>query len=118
MLIAHNLDVDTTLIAVTSDGHAGIPEAIRESMGIGPGNPWASESRMGEIMKALTRYGSAAKELLPELRELATYCRNEPDFPDDCKKQKTQAVEDAIKAIEAATDQPQLRSIAPLIPRK
>jgi hypothetical protein len=36
-------------------------------------------------------------------------------FPEDCKKKKTAAVEEAIKAIEAATDQPPLRSIAPLL---
>ena len=40
---------------------------------------------------------------------------NERDFPDDCKKKKTAAVEEAIKAIEAATDLPEVRSIAPLL---
>ncbi|MCX7048473.1 MAG: DUF6288 domain-containing protein [Candidatus Sumerlaeota bacterium] len=78
-------------------------------------NPWDSQDRMWEIMKALKSYGAAAKELLPELRSLAAYCKTEPNFPDDCKKKKTAAVEDAIKAIEAATTQPQLRSIALLI---
>jgi hypothetical protein len=81
-------------------------------------NPWASENRMWEIMKSLKSYGAAAKDLLPELRELAAYCRNERDFPDDCKRKKTAAVEDAIKAIEEATEQPQLRSIAPSLPKK
>jgi HEAT repeat protein len=81
-------------------------------------NPWASENRMWEIMTALKAYGAAAKEVLPDLRELVTYCKNEKDFPDDCKKKKTEAVEDAIKAIEAAKDQPQLRSIAPLLPKQ
>jgi len=80
-------------------------------------NPWASENRMWEIMKSLKSYGAAAKPLLPELRELATACRNEKDFPEDCKRKKTAAVEDAIKAIEKATDQPTLRSIGPL-PRR
>jgi hypothetical protein len=75
-------------------------------------NPWASENRMWEIMKPLKSYGAAAKDLLPELRQLAAYCRNEQDFPDDCKKKKTAAVEDAIKAIEKATDQPTVRSIS------
>lgn len=61
-------------------------------------NPWASENRMWEIMKSLKTYGAAAKPLLPELRDLATACRNEKDFPNNCKKKKTAAVEDAIKA--------------------
>jgi len=77
-------------------------------------NQWASQNRMWEIMKALKSYGAAAKELLPELKELATYCKTEKGFPPDCRTKKTAAVEDAIKAIETATDQPQLRSIAPL----
>ena len=78
-------------------------------------NPWASENRMGRILSALKLYGAAAKELLPDLKDLATLCRNERDFPEDCKKKKTAAVDDAIKAIEAATDRPDLRSIAPLL---
>jgi hypothetical protein len=78
-------------------------------------NPWASESRMGRILAALKPYGAHAKELLPDLRELVTYCKNEKDFPEDCKKRKTAAVEEAIQAIEAATDLPELRSIAPLL---
>jgi hypothetical protein len=78
-------------------------------------NPWASENRMGTIMAALKSYGAAAKELLPDLRDLAAYCRDEPNFPANCRKKKTAAVVDAIKAIEAATEQPKLRSIAPLL---
>ncbi len=80
-------------------------------------NPWGSEGRMGRILAPLKLYGAAAKELLPDLRELVTFCKNEKDFPEDCKKKKTAAVEEAIKAIEAATDQPELRSIAPLLPK-
>ena len=71
---------------------------------------------MGSTMAALKLNGAAAKEVLLDLRELVTYCKNEKDFPEDCKK-KTAAVEDAIQAIEAATDTPELRSIAPLLPK-
>jgi hypothetical protein len=78
-------------------------------------NPWASQERMGGIMAALKTYGAAAKEVLPELRALAEFCRNEKDFPEDCKNKKTAAVEEAIRAIEAAKDQPELRTIAPLL---
>jgi len=71
---------------------------------------------MGRILGALRLYGAAAKEVLPDLRELVTFCKNERNFPDDCKKKKTAAVEDAIQAIEAATEEPKLRTIAPLLP--
>jgi hypothetical protein len=75
-------------------------------------NPWASESRTGDIMAALKSYGAAAREVMPALRELLAYCRDEQDFPDDCKRRKIAAVEDAIKSIEAATDSPPLRALA------
>jgi hypothetical protein len=81
-------------------------------------NPWGSESRMGRILAPLKLYGAAAKELLPDLRELVTFCKNEKDFPEDCKKKKTAAVEEAIKVIEAATEPPELRSIASLLPKE
>ena len=73
--------------------------------------PWASEERMGEIMDVLVSYGTAAREMLPELRQLAEDCRNELDFPAGPRKRKTEAVEKAIREIEAARDQPRLRSL-------
>jgi hypothetical protein len=54
---------------------------------------------------------TAAKPVLPELRELLKHCQTE-DFPEDCKRQKVAAVKDAIQCLEAATEQPQLRSIS------
>ena len=81
-------------------------------------NPWASEHRMWDIMKALKSYGTAARDVLPRLRELAAYCKTEKDFPEDCRQKKTAAVEDAIKAIETATDHPPLRRIAPVLPKE
>jgi hypothetical protein len=78
-----------------------------ESRTRGPaGTAWA------RIRAAQKPYG-AAEELRPGLRELVTFCKNEEGFPEDRKK-KTVAVEDAI---EAATDQPKLRSIAPMLPK-
>lgn len=81
-------------------------------------NPWASQDRMGELMKALVSYGAAAKPLLPELRALAKACRDEKDFPDDCKRKKTLAVEQAIAAIAASQSRPALRSIATTPPKE
>ncbi len=75
-----------------------------------------SESRTGVIMKELIGYGTAAREALPGLRELIvqfnTECKD-GRFPDDCNRMRVASVEEAIKAIEAATEQPELRSIRP-----
>jgi hypothetical protein len=72
-----------------------------------------SESRTGEIMKMITGYGSAAKPQVPALRELIASLNAEVErleFPGDLNNQRVGAVEEAIKAIEAAKDHPQLRS--------
>lgn len=42
---------------------------------------------------------------------LATLCKNEEDFPDDCKLKKTAAVEEAIRFIESSTEKVATRSI-------
>jgi len=74
-----------------------------------------SENRTGEIMKIITGYGAAAKSQIPALKELiasfnATVERRE--FPGgELNDRRVNAVEDAIKAIESATTQPELRSI-------
>ena len=75
-----------------------------------------SENRTGEIMKALVDYGAAAREALPGLRELIV------DFNEQCRKgefpagelndRRVHAVEEAIRGIESATGQPELRTIA------
>jgi len=73
-----------------------------------------SESRTGEIMQAIVSYGTAAREVLPQLKELIAQFNTEfknGQFPEDCNKQRVDSVEAAIKAIEAATTQPELRSI-------
>jgi len=80
-----------------------------------------SESRTGVIMKEIVGYGSAAREALPGLKELIvafnTQCEN-GEFPSgELNDRRTGAVESAIKAIEAAKDQPELRSIAPAQPK-
>ena len=74
-------------------------------------SPHGSEKRMGEIMKELLRYGSAAKEVLPDLKVLIIQCQEEKDFPDWAKKMKIISVEEAIKAIESTSTQPELRTI-------
>ena len=74
-------------------------------------SPHGSEKRMGEIMKELLRYGSAAKEVLPDLKVLIIQCQEEKDFPDWAKKMKIVSVEEAIKVIESTSTQPELRTI-------
>jgi HEAT repeat protein len=73
-----------------------------------------SESRTGEIMKEIMKFGTAARGVLPQLKALVELFNAEAKnnvFPVDCNKQRVDSVEEAIKSIEAATTQPELRSI-------
>jgi hypothetical protein len=73
-----------------------------------------SETRTGEIMKIIISYGAAAKPQIPALKELIVMFDQETAagaFPSGLNKDRTGAVEDAIRAIESATTQPELRSI-------
>jgi hypothetical protein len=74
-----------------------------------------SQTRTGEIMKMITRYGSAAKPQVPALKELIASFNADVErreFPGGAlNNQRVGAVEEAIKAIEAAKDHPPLRSV-------
>jgi hypothetical protein len=73
-----------------------------------------SESRTGEIMKIISSYGMAAKPQIPALREVIASFNRETErgeFPPDLDKIRVGAIEEAIRSIEAATTQPELRSI-------
>jgi hypothetical protein len=74
-----------------------------------------SENRTGEIMKEIAKYGSAAKPAIPELKALVVELNAQCDrgeFPKgELNNRRVNAVEAAIKSIEAATSQPELRSI-------
>jgi|GEM_PF-217949 len=78
-----------------------------------------SERRTGEIMQEIVGYGTAAREVLPQLKELIVQfneqCRNR-EFPDDCNQMRVTSVKEAIQSIEAATTQPELRSVTPAKP--
>jgi hypothetical protein len=80
-----------------------------------------SESRTGEIMEMITGYGSAAKPQIPALRELIASLNAEVErgeFPGgELNARRVGAVEDAIKAIEAAENHPPLRSIKSASPK-
>ena len=80
-----------------------------------------SESRTGEIMKRIVTYGTAAREAIPGLRELIVSLNEQCDkgeFPKgELNDRRVNAVKDAIKSIEAATTQPELRNISPVQPR-
>ncbi len=74
-----------------------------------------SENRTGEIMKEIAAYGTAARAVVPQLRELIAelnaQCKR-GEFPaGELNQRRVTAVENAIKSIESATTQPQLRTI-------
>jgi hypothetical protein len=80
-----------------------------------------SESRTGEIMKQLVTYGTAARQAVPGLKELIVALNDQckkGEFPaGELNHRRVAAVQEAIKAIEAATTQPELRSMAPRPPK-
>ena len=79
-----------------------------------------SENRTGVIMKEIMTYGSAAREALPGLKELIVSLNEQckkGEFPGgELNNRRVTAVEEAIKFIEAATSQPELRRILSVQP--
>ncbi|MEI6810332.1 MAG: DUF6288 domain-containing protein, partial [bacterium] len=75
-----------------------------------------SEGRTGVIMKEIMSYGTAAREAIPGLKELIvqfnTECANHQFPGGELNNRRVGAVEEAIRTIETATTQPELRSIA------
>ncbi|MEI7729374.1 MAG: DUF6288 domain-containing protein [Verrucomicrobiota bacterium] len=76
-----------------------------------------SEKRTGEIMKEIVSYGTAARPVIPALKELIVALNEQckrGEFPaGELNNRRVTAVQEAIKAIETATTQPALRSIRP-----
>jgi hypothetical protein len=73
-----------------------------------------SETRTGLIMKIIEGYGAAAKPEIPALKELIVMFNRDTErreFPPSLNKDRVGAVEECIRSIEAATTQPELRSI-------
>ena len=74
-----------------------------------------SQKRTGEIMKEIMGYGMAAKGAIPGLKDLIVYFNAECEagrFPKgELNQMRITAIEEAIKAIEGATTQPELRTI-------
>ncbi len=72
-------------------------------------NPWDSQERTPELMKILLTYGTHAKAVIPELTKIADYfAKDEKDFPPELMVKKAKSVRETIRAIQAATDSPQL----------
>ena len=76
-----------------------------------------SESRTAEIMKEIVKYGTAARGAIPGLKELIQAFNDQcarGEYPKgELNDRRVNAVLDAIKAIETATTQPEIRSISP-----
>jgi hypothetical protein len=75
-------------------------------------NPWSSENRTPKLMEILLTYGANAKPVIPELTKIADYFeKDEKDFPRHLMLMKAKCVRETIRAIEAATDKPELIGI-------
>ena len=73
-----------------------------------------SQDRTEIIMKELIGYGTAARSTIPGLKLLIEQFNHESKtegFPDWANQLRVASVEKAIKAIEAATEQPEMRTI-------
>jgi len=63
-------------------------------------------------MKILFNYSAQAKSVIPELQKIADgFEKGEPDFPKALSLEKANSVRETIRAIEAATESPELMSI-------
>ena len=72
-------------------------------------NKWASEHRTPELLAILQSYGAHARAFVPQLEEMAvSWDGGEPDYPMHLSKQKVVMLRDAIKAIEASGERPEL----------
>ncbi len=72
-------------------------------------NPWDSQERTPVLMKILLSYGTHAKSVIPELKKIADYFeKDEKDFPRNLMIMKAKCVRETIRAIEAATESPEL----------
>jgi hypothetical protein len=74
-----------------------------------------SEIRTGEILKLIASYGKAASSVIPELKTLSKAYddqTNRNQFPVEQNKMRTTAISDAIRSIESATTQPQLKTVS------
>lgn len=73
-----------------------------------------SETRTGEIMQIIAGYGTAAKSQIPAMKEIIVMFDKDTAagvFPPSLNKNRVGAVEDAIRSIQTATTQPEMRSI-------
>ncbi|QTN30905.1 HEAT repeat domain-containing protein [Akkermansiaceae bacterium] len=73
-----------------------------------------SEHRTKEIMAIITGYGSAAKPVIPALREVIEVFNRDTAanlFPPSLNTVRVGDIENAIRTIEEATTQPEIRSI-------
>ncbi len=75
-------------------------------------NPWDSQERTPKLMEILLSYGAHAKSTIPELTRIADYFeKDEKDFPRELMLMKAKCVREAIRAIKASTDKPELIGI-------
>lgn len=71
-----------------------------------------SQKRVVEVLKLLQGYGAHAQRVIPHLEETADYFENrEEGFPKKLSIEKAKFVRDAIAAIRAATEKPELRRL-------
>jgi len=72
-------------------------------------NRWASEKRTPDVMKIVLSYGAHAKTVIPEMERVAeSFDNGEESFPLKLSQGKAGVVRETIRAIENATECPEL----------
>ncbi|MCX6872727.1 MAG: DUF6288 domain-containing protein [Verrucomicrobia bacterium] len=75
-------------------------------------NGHSSETRIPILLDYLKSYGTAAREAIPDIKALIVIVQTGEMTDHPVNKKKIAQCEEAIKAIEAATDHPPLRSMS------
>jgi len=106
IMFADGIRVEGLQILATHHVEEGIKACVEY---IGTQNKWASEKRTPELIKILLGYGAHAKSSIPQLRDIVRqFEAGEENFPKNLSLQKAGNVRDAILAIEASNENPEL----------
>ena len=77
---------------------------------------WGKKKRITDCLKVLRSYGAAAKPMLPQLEQVAEHLQSHKEAKS--LREQIDDVKRTIAAINAATDQPELRSLGSIKDRR
>jgi hypothetical protein len=106
IMFADEIRVEGLRVLATHKVSKGIPACVEY---IARQNKWASEKRTPELINILLTYGVHGKTVIPQLEKIAaSFEAGEENFPKRLSLDKAKMIRDAIEAINASTESPQL----------